>query len=204
MGAAATRPLHRGFPAAAMVKKFKDDPSLQAKMHQYQIVGRAAPTPKNPTPKIYRMRLFARNTVLAKSRFWYFMKKINKAKKSGGELLAVNELFDRAPTKVNNYGIWLRYESRTDTHNMYKEFRDVNINGAVSQLYAEMAGRHRANPGSIQIINTAVLKASDCKRDHVTEMHNNKLKFPVIRKMPMAVKKLRSTFTAKRPMTFVR
>ena len=35
-----------------------------------------------------------------RERFWYFMKKINKAKKSGGELLAVNELFDRAPTKV--------------------------------------------------------------------------------------------------------
>ena len=34
-------------------------------------------------------------------RFWYFMKKINKAKKSGGELLAVNELFDRAPTKAS-------------------------------------------------------------------------------------------------------
>jgi hypothetical protein len=28
----------------------------KAKMHQYQIVGRAAPTNKNPTPKIYRMR----------------------------------------------------------------------------------------------------------------------------------------------------
>ena len=28
----------------------------EAKMHQYQIVGRAAPTNKNPTPKIYRMR----------------------------------------------------------------------------------------------------------------------------------------------------
>ncbi|CAK9024994.1 unnamed protein product [Durusdinium trenchii] len=56
-------------------------------MHQYQIVGRAAPTNKNPTPKIYRMRIFARNVVLAKSRFWYFMKRLNKAKKSGGELL---------------------------------------------------------------------------------------------------------------------
>ena len=28
----------------------------KAKMRQYQIVGRAAPTNKNPTPKIYRMR----------------------------------------------------------------------------------------------------------------------------------------------------
>merc|ERR1712013_710904 len=165
------------------------------------IVGRAAPTTKRPNPKIYRMRLFAKNSVLAKSRFWYFMKKLNKAKKSGGELLAVNELFDRSPTKVNNYGIWLRYESRTNTHNMYKEFRDVTINGAVSQLYSEMAGRHRAQPGSIQIINTAVLKASQCKRDHVKEMHNSKLKFPVIRKIPLVDKMFRGTFKASRPKT---
>merc|ERR1719387_3496990 len=150
------------------------------------------------------MRLFAKNTVLAKSRFWYFMKKINKAKKSGGELLAVNELFDRGPTKVKNYGIWLRYESRTDTHNMYKEFRDVTINGAVSQLYQEMAGRYRAQPGSIQIINTAVLKPSQCRRDHVKEMHNNDMKFPVVRKVPMVSKKFRTTYKASRPMTFVR
>merc|ERR1712070_564446 len=121
------------------------------------------------------------------------------AKKSGGEILRQVELFDRSPTKVNNYGIWLRYESRTDTHNMYKEFRDVTINGAISQLYSEMAGRHRANPGAVQIINTATLKASQCKRDHVTEMHKNDMKFPVVRKMPMALKKLRSTFTARRP-----
>merc|ERR1719482_2453879 len=176
--------------------KFKSDPSLQARMHQYQIVGRAAPTPKNPTPKIYRMRLFARNVVLAKSRFWYFMKKINKAKKSGGEMLAVNELFDRSPTKVSNYGIWLRYESRTNTHNMYKEYRDVTVNGAVSQMYQEMAGRHRAQPGSIQIINTATVPAAQCRRDHVKEMHNNGLKFPIIKKVPLVNKKLRSTFKA--------
>merc|ERR1719181_2010403 len=144
------------------------------------------------------------NQVLAKSRFWYFMKKMIKAKKSGGEVLAVNELFDRAPTKVNNYGIWLRYESRTDTHNMYKEFRDVNINGAVSQLYAEMAGRPRPKPGAIQIINSAVIPAGKCRRDHVLEMHNSKLKFPVVRKMPLVAKKYRTTFKAKRPMTFVR
>mmetsp|Transcript_43928 Transcript_43928/g.136078 ORF Transcript_43928/g.136078 Transcript_43928/m.136078 type:complete len:190 (+) Transcript_43928:110-679(+) len=188
-----------------MVKatKFKEDPSLKAKMHQYQIVGRAAPTPKNPTPKIFRMRLFARNVVLAKSRFWYFMKKLNKAKKSGGELLAVNELYDRGPTKVKNYGIWLRYQSRTNTHNMYKEYRDVTINGAVGTMYSEMAGRHRAQPGSIQIINTAVLPNSACRRDHVTEMHNTKLRFPIIRKMPLVNKRFRATFTAQRPHTFV-
>merc|ERR1719191_806686 len=98
----------------------------------------------------------------------------------------------RAPSRTAG----LRYESRTDTHNMYKDFRDVTINGAVSQLYSEMAGRHRAQPGSIQIINAAVLKPSQCRRDHVTEMHNDEMKYPIIRKMPMAAKKLRTTFSA--------
>eukprot|EP00971_Amphidinium_carterae_P120507 2387928-Amphidinium_carterae.1 len=37
-----------------MVKGRKEDPSLKPKMCQFQIVGRAAPTTKRPTPKIYR------------------------------------------------------------------------------------------------------------------------------------------------------
>merc|ERR1719247_2529823 len=113
------------------------DPSLRQVMNQYQIIGRAAPTVKNPEPKIYRMRIFAKNVVLAKSRFWYFMKRLNKAKRSGGECLSCNELFDKAPTKVKNYAIWLRYESRTNTHNMYKEYRDTTINGAIGQMFSE-------------------------------------------------------------------
>merc|ERR1719321_85900 len=100
--------------------------------------------------------------------------------------------------------IWLRYESRTNTHNMYKEFRDTTINGAVSQLYAEMTGRHRAQQGAVQIINTAIIPASACRRDHVKEMHNSSLKFPIIRKMPMAPQRMRSKFKASRPTTFVR
>ena len=55
------------------------------------------------------------------------MKRINKAKRTGGQILRETELFDKAPTKVTNYGVWLRYESRTDTHNMYKEYRDTTV-----------------------------------------------------------------------------
>ena len=32
------------------------------------------PTDADPTPKIYRMRIFAPNEVVAKSRFWYFLR----------------------------------------------------------------------------------------------------------------------------------
>ena len=41
--------------------------------------------------------------------------------------------------------------------NMYKEYRDVSINGAVSQLYAELAGNHKADKRTVHILRTAVL-----------------------------------------------
>jgi len=176
---------------------------IKSKIKQFQIVGRAAPTPKKPAPKIYRIKIFAKNKTLARSKFWYFMNFMNKAKRGGGEILAMNEIFDKRPTSVNNYAVWLRYESRTDTHNMYKEYRDVTINGAMSQMYAEMAGRHRAQPGSIQIIKTAIIKDAECRRNHVLQMHGSKLSFPMVRKTPLVEKKLRRTFNAKRPTTFM-
>jgi len=39
------------------------------------VVGRANPSEKVPNPPLYRIRVFARNPVFAKSRFWYFMKR---------------------------------------------------------------------------------------------------------------------------------
>ena len=43
-------------------------------LQEYQAVGRHLPTEAEPTPKIYRMRIFAPNEVVAKSRFWYFLR----------------------------------------------------------------------------------------------------------------------------------
>merc|ERR550534_3661097 len=143
----------------------------------------------NPAPKIYRIKIFAKNKVLARSKFWYFMKKLNKAKKSGGEILAMNEIYDKRPTKAKNYGITLRYESRTDTHNMYKEYRDTTLNGAVSQMYTEMAGRHRAQSQSIQILKTAVVKPIECRRNNIIQMHKANLRFPVTHKLHYSPKK---------------
>jgi large subunit ribosomal protein L18Ae len=36
------------------------------------------------------MRIFAPNTVVAKSRFWYFLMKLRKVKKANGEIVSVN------------------------------------------------------------------------------------------------------------------
>merc|ERR1719235_2958465 len=100
------------------------------------------------------MKLSGRTAVMARNKFWYFMKKICKAKKTGGEILSVTEIREKKPEKVKNFGIWLRYDSRSGTHNMYKEFRALKLTDAIGAMYCEMAGRHRAEAQSIQIIKT--------------------------------------------------
>jgi hypothetical protein len=59
---------------------------------EYQVIGRHLPTTDEPTPKLYRMRIFAQNEVVAKSRFWYYLRKLKKVKKANGEIVAVNRV----------------------------------------------------------------------------------------------------------------
>ncbi|KAJ6306716.1 hypothetical protein OIU78_021932 [Salix suchowensis] len=126
------------------------------------------------------MKLWATNEVRSKSKFWYFLRKLKKVKKSNGQILAINEIFEKNPTKIKNFGIWLRYQSRTGYHNMYKEYRDTTLNGAVEQMYTEMASRHRVRFPCIQIIKTATIPAKLCKRESTKQFHNSKIKFPLV------------------------
>jgi large subunit ribosomal protein L18Ae len=105
-----------------------------AQVKQYFVVGRGLPSEKDPNPTLYRMRVFGRNSVLAKSKFWYHMKRQHKVRKIQGEVVSVNEIFEKSSASIKNYGIVLRYLSRTETINMYKEYRDTTLSGAVSQM----------------------------------------------------------------------
>jgi len=98
------------------------------------VIGRGLPSEKTPNPTLYRMRVFAKNPVLAKSKFWYHMKRQHKVRKVQGEIVSVQEIYEKHASVIKNYGIVLRYLSRTETINMYKEFRDTTLSGAVSQM----------------------------------------------------------------------
>ena len=50
------------------------------------------------------MRLFAPNTVVAKSRFWYFLKKLRKVKKSAGEIVSLNVVCTSSLRVPSMYG----------------------------------------------------------------------------------------------------
>ena len=173
-------------------------------VHQYQVIGRKAPTARDPEPQIFRMRIFATNTVTAQSRFWYLLHRLHKLKKTTGDVLAVNEIVEKNARIVNTYGIVIRYDSRSGTHNMYKEYRDTKLTGAVEQMYAEMAGLHRARSTSIQIIKTCTVASKDVRRPKTLQFINSKVKFPMTGKNRISrasSKQFRSTFKANRPST---
>merc|ERR1712121_64120 len=153
---------------------------------EFKIIGRRIPTEKCPKPPLYRMRIFAPDVVAAKSRFWYYMKKLRKLKKSVGEIVFCSQVFEKSPSSVKNYGTWIRYNSRSGTHNMYREYRD-------------MSARHRARASSIQILKVEKIPANKCRRPHIKQMHKANIKFPLPHRVMKA--QFRSTFQAKRPNT---
>ncbi|KAJ3299122.1 60S ribosomal protein L20 [Borealophlyctis nickersoniae] len=173
------------------------------RFNEYQVIGRRLPTDKEPVPKLYRMRLFAPNEVVAKSRFWYFLKMVNKVKKASGEIVAINQIYEKKPLTVKNFGIWLRYNSRSGTHNMYKEYRELSRTDAVEACYQDMAARHRARFTSIQIIKVATVKAADVRRQYIRQLLEPKLRFPLPhRVIRPASKRYRALYAGSRPSTF--
>merc|ERR1712228_192739 len=170
---------------------------------QFYIVGRALPkvngTDEEKNPQLYRMRMFARDAVLARSKFWYHMKRQHKIRRIQGEIVNTSEIFEKKSGAIRNYGLVIRYLTRTIIVNMYKEYRDTTLCGAVSQMYMEMAGRHSANKESIQIIKTSIVKDSEVRRPQIAQF-TKATRFPktVNRKRP-PTKSLGSTFKAVRP-----
>ena len=75
-----------------MKSNLTDNLHLTGRLTEYQVIGRYLPSEANPTPKLYRMRTFAPNDVVAKSRFWYFLMKLKKVKKANGEIVSLNKV----------------------------------------------------------------------------------------------------------------
>ena len=67
--------------------------SLQMKISQFLVMGRKTPTEQDPSPKVYALRLFAPNEVVAKSKFWYHLRRQLKTKSAQGQILSVNQIF---------------------------------------------------------------------------------------------------------------
>ncbi|PAA79357.1 hypothetical protein BOX15_Mlig014446g1, partial [Macrostomum lignano] len=168
-------------------------------LKEYRVVGRRLPSTAVPQPPLYEMRIFATDSVTAKSRFWYFVRHLKKLKKMHGEVLQCKIVPPKKALRVKNYGVWLRYNSRSGTHNMYKEYRDMAPAAAITQCYREMGARHRARASSIHILKIKEIASKDCKRPCVTQFHDSKLKFPLPHRVHRKLHAPR--FTTVRPKT---
>lgn len=112
----------------------KGNECKEVTIRHYLVVGRKKQTEKSQDNKIFKMRIFAKNPILAKSKFWYFLRRMNKVKKANGEILACSEIHERNPSRVKTFGIVIAYRSKFGHHTLYKEFRSTSLNGAVSQM----------------------------------------------------------------------
>ena len=150
------------------------------------------------------MRIFHMNAALAKSRFWYFLKQQKKIRGSQGEIVNVSEIYEKKTGAVHNYGMVIRYLSRTGIVNMYKEYRDVTASGAVSQMYQEMASRHRAKMDTIHIVSLTTVADKDVKRAKNVAYATADVKYPKVITLPRApLKSMKTLFKATKPLTYL-
>jgi large subunit ribosomal protein L18Ae len=128
------------------------------------------------------------------------MKRQHKVRKIQGEIVSTSEIFEKNSNHIKNYGIVFRYQTRTDTVNMYKEYRANTLTGAVSQLYMDLSGKHSARAETVQIVRTSVLSNKEIKRAAVISFTNRSVRFPKVDKRKRApTLALRTTFKANRP-----
>ncbi|KAH9880593.1 hypothetical protein IAQ61_000887 [Plenodomus lingam] len=73
--------------------------------------------------------------------------------------------------KVKNFGIWIRYDSRSGTHNMYKEYREMSRVAAVDALYQDMAARHRSRFRSSRLLR---LRRPTMSADHTSSSSSSR------------------------------
>merc|ERR1711964_475193 len=154
-----------------------------------------------PNPQLYKMQIFAPDTVSAKSRFWYFVSFYKKVNKTAAEVVEIKEIPEKHPGCAKNFGIWIRYDSRSTTENMYRGYRDVSMAGAVTQMYRDMGGRHRARPGSIQILKTKRISGKDCRRPQNKQMLNSSICFPLPRRVASKKAQHERRYSTRNPTT---
>ncbi len=54
-------------------------------------------------------------------------------------LLFCRQVFEKNPNIVKNFAVLIKYDSRTGTHAMYKEYRDVTVNGTPRSVFVGLS-----------------------------------------------------------------
>ena len=173
---------------------------------QFLVYGRALPTASEASPAVIVVRVTAPNAAVARSRFWKLNMLDHKLKRSRGEVLQVQEVHDRTSHVAKNFGVFLKYRSHTGVHNMFKEFRDVKLAGAVDQMYNELGGNYKASAERIEIVKTTELQKDDLKVRNprcLQWVDTESITYPLWKRTARPTHaKFANTFSRKRPVVF--
>ena len=171
---------------------------------RFLVFGRRLPIETNPEPEVIVVRVFAVNQAVAKSKFWKLNKRDHKLKKRDAEIVKVTEVFEGNNTVPKNYGVYLKYRSRTGFHNTFKEFRATSLKEAVNQMYDEMGGNYKCSSDRIQIIQAHELAKEQLKVRNPRCLQWNdseNIKFPLWKRSARHTHKQYNTdFAANRPV----
>ena len=177
------------------------------KIRQFLVYGRKLETESNPKPEVVVARVFGKNEEFAISQFWKINRTQMKMKKATGEVLKVQELFETNTKTVKNYGIFFKYQSRVAVQNVFKEFRDVSLNGAINQLYNEMAGRHKVSKEKVFIIKTCELGMKQIRKRFprcAVYANSCKIRYPLFKRGDKNLaKRYRKVIAPTRPVTLM-
>ena len=186
-----------------MVKKICK-PNNDQRGRRFHVFGRRLPTDANPEPEVIVVRVFAPNQAIAKSKFWKLNKRDHKLKKRDAEIVRVSEVFDGNNTVPRNYGVYLKYRSRTGFHNTFKEYRATSLKEAVNQMYDEMGGNYKCSSDRIQILQAHELTKDQLKVRNpkcLQWVDTENIKFPLWKRTARPTNtKYNTDFAANRPV----
>ncbi|RVD92535.1 ribosomal L18A [Tubulinosema ratisbonensis] len=163
-----------------MIKASK--PTIGVK--EFKVFGSKMPTEKEAFPQIFTMSLFAKNELIARSKFLKQLRIKHKIKSTSAVILKVEEqIEDLTNMTVKNYGIKFVFRSRKGSlQNMYKEFRAISRCDAVDSLFGDMASRHKVKSDDVFIVSINEKQKDELIRQKTIEFAEEGVYFPVFKK----------------------
>lgn len=144
-------------------------------MKEYQIVGKSSDPAET---SLYKITIFANNEVVAKSRFFKYMSKINKIKKNSAEIVSIVQKNEKNLLKARSYGIWIQMKIKRSLKNLYKEYRETSRVNAVKKCFNSLYSLYKVKYFDIDIVSIVELKDDEIKKEEVKQFTKASIRFP--------------------------
>ncbi|EAT37690.1 AAEL010335-PA, partial [Aedes aegypti] len=150
-------------------------------LKEYQVIARKLLV-RNRNASQFKIKTFAPAPIVAKWRFWYFLRQLRKFKQTTSEIVSVKRILEKTPLRLMSIG-W----SDCVTHNVL--------------LLSATATRLRVTVShSIKIVKVESVKTSKTRRVHIKQFYDSKIRFLLVQRYHH--KRYRKLFSFCQPDTY--